>query len=269
MGINDSTGNWLHFTNVSGLPTEALRVHRLKIDLFNREFQPQIIHKSSIDLYRTSYDAKKYFQLTNMTSSSVPSNNSARNSSNRYTREQVFQRALCRIYLVDYVCLRYALPPICADLFEEIDHFTNTVWPKIHRIINRQIKKVLLGGRIFSNTTIGGGEIQSSSGSSKSASIWHRQHTGGGRFSKPHINSNSVHGRYKSIGGHDITSTKEKEEMVGITITKTVKPPPVQIIPLQSPPPNKQSPSSMRMKIHKRGLPKPQPPPPPYKTIGK
>ena len=38
--------------------------------------------------------------------------------------EVVYTRALCRIYLSDFVCGDYALPPVCSDLVKEIDTFT-------------------------------------------------------------------------------------------------------------------------------------------------
>jgi len=39
-------------------------------------------------------------------------------------RSRRFLRALCRVYLVDYACLRYPLPPACADLQRDVDTFT-------------------------------------------------------------------------------------------------------------------------------------------------
>ena len=38
--------------------------------------------------------------------------------------EVVYTRALCRIYLSDFVCGDYPLPPVCHDMQEEIDTFT-------------------------------------------------------------------------------------------------------------------------------------------------
>ena len=300
MGINDSTGNWLYFTNVSGLPTEALRDHRLNIDLFNREFQPQMLHKSSSDPYLTSYYSKMYFQSTNITSSSPSSSNTSlhtststtsntvkQNQSNHYTREAVFQRALCRIYLVDYVCLRYALPPICADILAEIEHFTNHTLSKVHRITNLQ--KTLLDSRKYSDISMSGGVMKNSSGSSKSTYSSYK-HIASGRSSKlstsnvaviaPRVSSNSGIGSYKSIGGHDITGIRGTGAKVGITTATPVKPTPVVQIfhlqsttrkksPLQLPPPslNNQPPPSRKVINIKRGLPKPQPQP--YKSISK
>jgi hypothetical protein len=38
--------------------------------------------------------------------------------------EVVYTRALCRIYLADFVCGDYALPPVCRDILEEVDAFS-------------------------------------------------------------------------------------------------------------------------------------------------
>jgi hypothetical protein len=49
------------------------------------------------------------------------------------SRGTAFLRAVCRIYLIDFVCMRYDLPTPCRDLLGEVHEFTK----KIRSVVNR------------------------------------------------------------------------------------------------------------------------------------
>jgi len=79
-------------------------------------YQPQFQghHKSSSDPYNTSYISRLYFEEYLNPNSSNSLVESTKVSA-------VYLRALCRVYLVDFICGDYTLPPVCTDLYSEID----------------------------------------------------------------------------------------------------------------------------------------------------
>ena len=48
-----------------------------------------------------------------------------------------YKRALCRILLIDFHCLRYALPVECADMTAE------AFWQEKSKVVNRRMLKCL------------------------------------------------------------------------------------------------------------------------------
>lgn len=80
-------------------------------DAYRPQFQGH--HKSSSDPFNTTYISKLYFEeYLNPNSSSTFDSRKV---------SAIYLRALCRIYLVDFICGDYSLPPVCADLYAEVD----------------------------------------------------------------------------------------------------------------------------------------------------
>lgn len=83
-------------------------------------YKPQFLghHKSSSDPFNTTYIAKLYFdeyiQLNHNKTQYIFDHKKVKPN-------EVYFRALCRVYLIDFVCTDYKLPPICVDLITEFD----------------------------------------------------------------------------------------------------------------------------------------------------
>ena len=119
---------WPKLVADSGLPVEEIEEHKKQFDETPGDSPLRGLHKSSVDPYGTKNSANQYFS-TELSDADVDLATSSKNKRSRYTRHEHFQRALCRVYLVDYVCLRYALPPVFADLADEVDAYTANTLP--------------------------------------------------------------------------------------------------------------------------------------------
>ena len=119
---------WPKLVADSGLPVEEIEEHKKQFDETPEDSSLRGLHKSSVDPYGTKSSANQYFS-TELSDADVDPAILSKKKRSRYTRHEHFQRALCRVYLVDYVCLRYALPPVCADLADEVDAYTANTLP--------------------------------------------------------------------------------------------------------------------------------------------
>jgi hypothetical protein len=113
---------------------ESQRLHVYKFENFRDEwnrlaaesgfnsladaYQPQFManHKSSKDPYNTTYISRLFFSAhlgDNYKRRSKPGSKSE--------PSEVYLRALCRLYITDFICGGYDLPVVCADIDTEID----------------------------------------------------------------------------------------------------------------------------------------------------
>ena len=91
-------------------------------------FKPQFLghHKSSNDPFNTTYIAKLYFQeYLDSNDSTWFVNHSLLGVIPNLKPNAFYLRAICRIYLIDFICGNYTLPDICSDLKSEYIQIIN------------------------------------------------------------------------------------------------------------------------------------------------
>ena len=110
------------------LETEPIRLYKLEsfesewlrlaeesgfFSLVNASKNFRLYHKSSIDPYNTTYVARQYFNEYLTLGTAKPFD--------KKKPSAIYLRALCRIYLIDFICAGYELPSVCADIEAEVD----------------------------------------------------------------------------------------------------------------------------------------------------
>lgn len=123
---------WLRLANDSGFSDTLTSVYRPR-------FQGH--HRSSFDPYNTTYISKLFFEeyLTQDTVNITFDGQSGHERNSRKRPAEVYLRAICRVYLMDFICGRYELPPVCAKIIDEIDR------DLMDFNVDREKKKTFLG----------------------------------------------------------------------------------------------------------------------------
>lgn len=100
--LENFDSEWKRLSNVSGFPELQTIYESLRM----------VSHASAGDSLRTKQISRLYFN---------DYFDSRHNSYNNSKLSATYFRALCRIYLVDFICSDYILPPVCADLKFELE----------------------------------------------------------------------------------------------------------------------------------------------------
>ena len=108
---------WLRLSKESGL-----------LSLTKASKGIQLQHNSSSDPYNTTFIARLYFdkyldsEIFHTVDKNIPN--------------VIYLRAICRIYLIDFLCGGYKLPSVCADLNEEINMSLSTLNEQLKLPVN-------------------------------------------------------------------------------------------------------------------------------------